>query len=196
MIVSNIGINVPGWLLARVAELPTHLPDTDELMAVLNEFAARNVAEGTGGPFAAAVVETATGEVVSIGTNLVLSSNLSLAHAEIVALGLAQTRLGLWDLSGDGVHRTLVVNAQPCAMCGGAVVWSGIHGLDFAATGADVEALTGFDEGPVSSDWKEQLEARGISVQVGRGSEEACKVLRDFGRQAQSGEATLYNARS
>lgn len=196
MTVPNIAIDVPDWLRDRTAELPTHLRDTDELMSVLNELAARNVAEGTGGPFAAAVIESETGKIVSIGTNLVLASNLSFAHAEIVALGLAQSRLGLWDLSGDGVHRTLVVNAQPCAMCGGAVVWSGVRALDFAVTGAEVEALTGFDEGPVSCDWKDQLEARGISVTVGRGAEEARNVLGDFGRQAQSGRATLYNARS
>lgn len=196
MTVPAIDITVPEWLHTRTAGLPTHFPDTDELMAVLNELAARNVAEGTGGPFAAAVVETETGKVISIGTNLVLASNLSLAHAEVVALGLAQTRLGRWDLSSDGVERTLVVNAQPCAMCGGALVWSGVNALDFAATGAEVEALTGFDEGPVSPDWRQQLERRGIAVRVGRGAEEARKVLGDFGRQAKSGDATLYNARA
>ena len=196
MTVPSITITVPEWLRTRAAELPTHLPDTDELMGVLNELAALNIAEGTGGPFAAAVVETETGKVVSIGTNLVLASNLSLAHAEIVALSLAQTRLGRWDLFGDGVERTLVVNAQPCAMCGGAVVWSGVRALEFAATGAEVEALTGFDEGPVSSDWREQFERRGITVTVGRGADGAHQVLGDFGRRAQSGQAILYNARA
>lgn len=189
-------VELPEWLRARRAQLPDSFDDLDDLVGALNELAATNVAEGTGGPFAAAVIETDTGRLVSVGVNLVLSSQLSLAHAEMVALGFAHARVGSWDLSETGKSHTLVVNAQPCAMCCGAVVWSGVKALDFSVFGAEVEALTGFDEGPVALDWRGQLEARGIRVTVGRLADDARRVLGDFGAKARRGQITLYNARS
>jgi len=76
------------------------------------------------------VVNTADGEVVSAGVNLVLSSGLSAAHAEVVALSLAQLRVGTWDLGAqDAADRELVVNWRPCAQCYGATMWSGVRRL-------------------------------------------------------------------
>lgn len=188
---TSFEVQVPGWL--QEAELPEVVTSEDALMDLLNELAARNVEEGTGGPFAAAVYDNATGEIVSIGVNLVLSANLSFAHAEMVTLSLAQQALGEWSLNADGRARTLMINAQPCAMCMGAIVWSGIAAIDFAALGSDVEDLTGFDEGPVSATWQDELESRGISVTIGRGEEAAHAVLEAFGARVASGDATLYN---
>jgi tRNA(Arg) A34 adenosine deaminase TadA len=186
-------VHVPEWLAAQSSRLLEPSASDDEIMHLLNRLAARNVREGTGGPFAAAVVDDESREIVAVGVNLVLSSNLSFAHAEMVALSLAQARLGVWNLRSDKRSRTLMVNAQPCAMCTGAVVWSGVTALDFSAARADVERLTGFDEGPVSVDWQEQLEARGISVSSGRCVAESLDVLRDFGERAREGSITLYN---
>ena len=162
-------------------------------MRSLNELAAQNVDEGSGGPFAAAVFDPRSGEIVSIGVNLVLSANLSFAHAEMVALSLAQKRVGAWRLNTNSRSLTMMINAQPCAMCTGAIVWSGIDEIDFAASGAEVEALTGFDEGPVSPTWRQELEARGITVRSGRGVTEARLVLAQFGSRVAAGDATLYN---
>ena len=38
----------------------------------------------------------------------------------------------------------LVVNAQPCAMCFGSLLWSGIRSVVTGASGEEVESITGF----------------------------------------------------
>ncbi len=51
------------------------------------------------------------------------------AHAEIVALREAATRLGVWRLDGC----TLVVTLEPCTMCAGALVLARVATLVFGA---------------------------------------------------------------
>ena len=186
-------VDLPPWLLAEQQAIPERLTDAAERIRLVNRLAARTVAEGTGGPFAALVVERGTGEVVAAGVNLVLHSNLATAHAEVVALSLAQTRTGHWNLAGKGAERMLVVNAQPCVMCLGALIWSGVRAVEVSATSADVVSATGFDEGPVPADWQAQLEQRGIAVATGLLRDESLAVLRDFRRQVEQGQAVLYN---
>ncbi len=50
------------------------------------------------------------------------------AHAEIVAIREAATRLGTWRLNGS----TMYVTVEPCAMCAGAIIQSRISRLIFA----------------------------------------------------------------
>lgn len=50
------------------------------------------------------------------------------AHAEIVALREAATRLGTWRLNGT----TLYVTMEPCSMCAGAIIQSRVSRLVFA----------------------------------------------------------------
>jgi tRNA(Arg) A34 adenosine deaminase TadA len=76
-------------------------------------------------------------------------------------------------------------------MCYGAVLWSGIERLVIAGEGDEVEQLTGFDEGPLVADWKEQFARRGIEVVVGLQREQALAVFEDFGRSG----AVVYNGR-
>jgi tRNA(Arg) A34 adenosine deaminase TadA len=137
-------------------------------------------------------VDPAKGELISVGVNVVLSSGLSSVHAEVMALSLAQARLGAWDLgSAGGRELQLVVNWRPCAMCYGALIWSGVKHLLIAGDGPECEALTGFDEGPMPEDWKAALEGRGIRVTSGVLREDAVAVFAEYGRSG----ALVYNAR-
>lgn len=190
---TELRVGVPDWLRDAQAAAPEYLGARAERFAFVNALAERNVEEGTGGPFAAAVVDEDTGVVVALGVNLVLHANVSSMHAEVVTLGLAQTRTGAWNLGRDvGHRRVLVVNAQPCVMCLGALLWSGVSALEFAADGATVERITGFDEGPVPGDWREQLVARGIDVhqEHDTGAEAALERYRDL---VESGVTARYN---
>ena len=185
-------LSLPPWLTALVPGLPLTLPTLDERMALVNSLADRNYREGNGGPFAAIVVDAVTGELVSVGVNVVLSSGVAGAHAEIMALGLAQRTIGSWDLGADPARPLeLVVNWRPCVMCYGATMWSGVRRLVVAGSGAELEALTGFDEGPMREDWAEQFEARGITVVQGVGRDEALRVFREYGEA----DVLVYNAR-
>jgi tRNA(Arg) A34 adenosine deaminase TadA len=189
---TSFSLSLPEWLVAELDELPERLPTVEDRMALVNRLADRNFREGNGGPFAAIVVDAATGRLVSVGVNVVLSSGISAAHAEVMALGLAQRATGGWDLGGTpGTTLQLVVNWRPCVMCYGASMWSGIRQLVVAGSGAELERLTGFDEGPMREDWAEQFEARGIAVTQDVGREEALAVFRAYGEAGK----LVYNAR-
>jgi tRNA(Arg) A34 adenosine deaminase TadA len=191
---TGFGVDLPAWFRDVQRELPDRIADPDDRSRLVIDLAQRNIIEGTGGPFAALVVDAADGTIVSAGVNLVLQSGLASAHAEVVALSLAQTRTGSWNLGADpSEDRILVVNAQPCLMCLGSLIWSGVRTVGFAASGKDVERITGFDEGPVPVDWREQLQRRGIAVHSGRLEQEAHAVLHDFADRVAIGTATLYN---
>ncbi len=187
---SEFSASLPPWLAVELDRVPSFLPTAEDRVSFVNGLADRNWREGNGGPFAAAVVDTESGKVVSVGVNVVLSSGLSSAHAEMMALSLAQVRAGHWDL-GSTLHLQLVVNWRPCAMCYGALIWSGVRHLLIAGSGPECEELTGFDEGPMPEGWAHQLERRGIGVVEGVLREEAIATFAAYGRS----DATVYNAR-
>jgi len=190
---SHFTLSLPDWAIAALNELPTHLPTLEERMTAVIEFSRQNFVRGTGGPFAAGVFERDSGRLVVIGVNRVVASRCSSAHAEIMALSLAQARLGVYDLGGPGLPaHQLVVNWRPCAMCYGAVPWSGVRSLVVAGEGPELEAITGFDEGPVHPDWRSELERRGIEVIGDVLRDEAIAVYREFA----ASNALVYNARA
>ena len=189
MLPTTLIMSLPVWV--NDVDRPhqwTHLTDR---MGFVLDLATRNVERGTGGPFAAAVFEQESGRLVSVGVNRVVPENSSLAHAEVLAIGLAQASLGTYDLGGPGQPRLqLVSSSQMCAMCLGAVVWSGVAEVVYSTTSGDVIATVGFDEGPTPPDYTHQLAHRGISVVAGVMRDEGLAVLR---RYVASG-GVVYNA--
>ena len=183
--------SLPDWLIDELPDVPRRLPSVEERMRLVNDLADRNWRAGNGGPFAAIVVDEASGELVSVGVNVVLSSGLTAAHAEVTALSLAQRALGRWDLGAEGADLSLIVNWRPCVQCYGATMWSGVRSLVVAGEGALLEELTGFDEGPVVEDWAQQFEDRGIRVTIGVGHDDAVAVYRAYG----ASDSVVYNAR-
>lgn len=185
-------LDLPAWAVAELNALPTHLATPAERMAAVLKFAQMNFQQGTGGPFAAGVFERDTGRLVVIGVNRVLASNCSSAHAEVMAISLAQQLLGVYDLGGPGLPaHQLVVNWRPCAMCFGAVLWSGVRSLVIAGDGPELEQITGFDEGPVTPVWRTELAQRGIELVEDVLREPALAVYREFAASQQF----VYNAR-
>lgn len=182
----QLTIALPPWLTAFESE-PLRLDGSSdaERMHWAIELAKRNVAEQTGGPFGAIVVEESTGTCIAAGVNLVVSSGLSLAHAESVAILLAQLRSGTYDLAGQPQKRySMYASGQPCIMCFGVLWWSGITRLVCAARGEDIESITSFREGPLPGNWPLLLSQRtGLpSIEVVQDvlRDEACDVLRSY----------------
>ncbi|MEV7072196.1 nucleoside deaminase [Streptomyces sp. NPDC091972] len=189
-------VTLPAWIDGELARVPAALPSREDRMRLVHRLADRNWRAGDGGPFAALVAERETGRIVSVGVNVVLSSGVSSAHAEVVALGLAQRATGGWDLGGAGLPaHELVVNWRPCVQCYGATMWSGVRGLVVAGEGPELEELTTFDEGPVGADWAEQFRARGIEVVGDVLRDEALAVFRGYRKAVDEGEVAVYNAR-
>ncbi len=182
-------IGLPPFLVQANSE-PRVLATPEARMGYVLELVRANIA-ADGGPFAAAVFEHDSGLLVAAGTNRVVSGYCSAAHAEILALSLAQAKLNTHDLSADGLPACeLVTSAEPCVMCFGAVIWSGVRSLICAAHSEDVEAI-GFDEGPRPENWMSELEARGITVTTGLLRDTARTLLREY--NARNG--VIYNAR-
>lgn len=149
--------------------------DDASIMRYVVALAWRNVREQTGGPFAAMIIDNDTGHVVSHGVNLVTSANCSVLHAEIIAIIIASERRKAWNLS-EGGSVTLFTSSEPCAMCLGAIPWSGIQRVVVAARDEDVRA-SGFDEGAKPDKWVEKFSQRGISVVRDVEREAALEVL-------------------
>jgi tRNA(Arg) A34 adenosine deaminase TadA len=176
MIIPKFEISLPDWLIAYISAEKIILPELEDRVRLVIKLSELNVKENTGGPFAAAVFDD-KGELIAPGVNLVQSANCSILHAEIVAIALAQKKLNRFDLSDGGkLKYELIASTEPCAMCYGAIPWSGVSRLVCSAKDADARAI-GFDEGPKLKDWKEQLEKRNICVQTDFLRDEAKAVL-------------------
>ena len=191
-VIGEFRLALPEWALTEISLLPTHLPSLTDRMREVIRFSRLNIEHQTGGPFAAGVFEVESGRLVTIGVNRVVPSHCSSAHAEVMALSLAQKEIGGFDLGAAGQpEHQLVVNWRPCAMCYGAVIWSGVTSLVIAGSGPELEAITGFDEGPVLTDWREELSKRNISVTDNVLKDEACAVYEQF----RDSGALVYNGR-
>jgi tRNA(Arg) A34 adenosine deaminase TadA len=185
----SLHITLPDWL-DQMIDWQRRYASVEERMGLAVAVARENVLQGTGGPFGAAVFEIDSGRLVSIGVNSVTRLNNSVLHAEVLALMLAQQRVGRFSLgaSGQPAHE-LVSSCEPCAMCLGATLWSGVRRLVCGASRADATALS-FEEGPVFPESWSYLERCGIEIAREVMRPEAAAVL-DLYRV--SGGA-IYNA--
>lgn len=184
----QVTATLPDWV-SNVVDWRTEYQTDEAKMGLAIELAKQNVVRRTGGPFGAAIFEASSGRVVSAGINSVVRLNNSVLHAEMLAIMLAQARLASYTLHADGVDHVLVSSCDPCAMCLGAVLWSGVRMVVTGAGRADANALD-FDEGPVFPESYAYLEARGITITRGVLRDEAAAVLelyREYG-------GPIYNA--
>lgn len=178
---------LPAWIKPFVAAHDPDFSTPEKRMAFVIALSAENIQQKTGGPFAAAVFDDQN-QLIAPGVNLVTSANCSILHAEIVAIALAQKTLGRYDLSDAGSEiYELVASTEPCAMCFGAVPWSGVKHLLCGARDEDARAV-GFDEGAKLSEWPEALQERDIDVTRDIDRKAAVSVLEDYAKQ----QGTIY----
>ncbi len=179
-------LSIPSWVSAFESSAGEDFGTCRARISFAVELSRRNIIEGTGGPFGAAVFDLEAGTLVAAGVNLVTRSNCSIAHAEMVAIMRAQQRLGTWNLASKGRFE-LATSCAPCAMCLGAAPWSGVCSLLCAARDEDARGI-GFDEGAKPTDWAGELKKRGIAVQQDLLRESAAAVLRAYA----AGGGTIY----
>jgi guanine deaminase len=92
-----------------------------------------------GGPFGAVVVRD--GQIVGRGWNKVTSTNDPTAHAEVVAIRDACSRLNTFSLAGCDLY----TSCEPCPLCLAAAYWARLGHIYYAANGDDAAAV-GFDD--------------------------------------------------
>jgi tRNA(Arg) A34 adenosine deaminase TadA len=185
---ANLTVSLPEWI-AEACHPGALFPSVEARMGLVIQLARTNVARSTGGPFGAAVFDIDSGEILAPGVNMVVPANAALAHAEMLAIAFAGRTLDSFDL---GVRATeLVSSAEPCAMCLGAVPWSGVRRLVCGARDEDARRI-GFDEGDKPTDWIGRLRRRGIDVVQDVFRTEATAVLEDYARAG----GPIYNGRA
>lgn len=186
---NQFSVQLPNWFDPESNDFHLASDDIKGAMQLAIDLSRANVTHKTGGPFGALVVNLSTGQIISAAVNCVEAQSCSAAHAEIVALSLAQASMKTWNLSDTEFSPlTLITSCEPCAMCLGAIPWSGVSQVICGANKDDAQAA-GFDEGARPSTWIEDLNARGIDVTTGVLREKAAAVLMEY---AQSGQ-TIYN---
>mmetsp|Transcript_18690 Transcript_18690/g.37492 ORF Transcript_18690/g.37492 Transcript_18690/m.37492 type:complete len:236 (-) Transcript_18690:351-1058(-) len=182
----SVSWDLPDWAVeySTPAAMAKSYATDEEMMAVAVELPRRNVAENTGGPFGAAVferLEDGTARLISVGCNRVVPMNNSGLHGETVAIQIAQAQLGLFSLRAEGGNFELFTSCEPCCMCLGATLWSGVNRLVCGAKKDDASAI-GFDEGPVFEESYAHLENSGVEVVRNILREEAAEVLSNYGK--------------
>lgn len=172
----------PEWLeryITETAERVVHEPE--EMMRIASELVVKNIQHNTGGPFGSIIVESLQGKIIGWGVNRIIPEQCCLFHGEIVAIWDAQQRLGTYDLGAPGMAPCiLVTSAAPCAMCMGAICWSGVKKLIWGASAGDVERILGFDEGPVHPEIIFELNKRKIEVIPNVLQELCCQGLQQY----------------
>jgi tRNA(Arg) A34 adenosine deaminase TadA len=185
---ASVLVTCPDWVDETIT-FGTRYDTDEDRMRLAIELARQNVLRGTGGPFGAAIFERATGALLSVGVNSVVRLNNSTLHAEMLAIMMAQHRIGSFTLAGSSSAYELVSSCDPCAMCLGAVLWSGVRRMVTGADRDDATALS-FEEGPVFPQSYTYLQERGVAVTRSVLRQEAAGVLELYRRQG----GQIYNA--
>jgi tRNA(Arg) A34 adenosine deaminase TadA len=171
-----VHVEYPDWV-SEVADFTRPYPTDEARMRLAIAVSRANVERGSGGPFGAAIFEADSGKLVAVGMNSVVRYNNCTLHGEMVAFMMAQQVVKSFTLSAPHLAtHELFTSCEPCAMCLGATLWSGVKRVVYGAQREDASRLN-FEEGPVFPESYKYLEDRGITIVRGLMREEARAVL-------------------
>ena len=151
------------------------LKHAQEIILQLQKELPLYIADGSG-PFLAAIYD-ADGHLIAKEANSVVNEGCSHNHAEMNTIKAAEKALNTYDLSSHNLR--LYVTAEPCLMCLGGIMWSGIKEVYYSVPSKRVEEITGFDEG-FKPHWLDEFKQRGITVYGNIEVEAGEKVLQDY----------------
>ena len=112
-------------------------------------------------PFGALLV-AANGAVLAAAENAQITEEQVLAHAEMNLLHRAVKEFSPDVLAAS----TLYTSAEPCAMCAGAIFWSGISRLVYGLSSDRLHELTGFSRQMLVASARDVLGRAGRQVEV------------------------------
>lgn len=131
------------------------------------------------GPFLAAIYDS-KGNLIAKAANNVVNKSCSNNHAETNAIKLAEKKLNTYDLSPYNL--SIYVTSEPCMMCLGSIMWSGIKAVYYGVPSNRVSKITGFDEG-FKPNWLSEFKKRGITVYGQIETDAGEQVLKDYVKQ-------------
>lgn len=125
-----------------------------------------------GGPFGAVI--TRDGQMIGRGWNRVTSTYDPTAHAEIVAIRAACSRLRNFTLAGCEIY----CSCEPCPLCLAAIYWSRLDHVYYAAT-CDDAAAAGFDDRGIYQEIVKPIAERTLPMEQAL-RDEACVALQTW----------------
>ena len=128
-------------------------------------------------PIGAVIVRD--GEIIARAHNRTEQAKDPTAHAEILAIREAASRLGGWRLPGCSMYVTI----EPCSMCAGAIVWSRIERLYIGAMDPKAGACGSLYNIPCDSRLNHNVE-----IETGLMGEECSRLMKDFFRKLRTEE--------
>ena len=192
MVNSELHFQLPNWLIKYENEIVNNIFVNDEdKMNIAIEISKQNILNKTGGPFGCAIFkisEDKKSTLLSLGCNIVTSNNNCTLHGEMVAIQLGQKKIQNYTFNKDDKYE-LFTSCEPCAMCLGATLWSGVHRVVSGATKSDAENI-GFKEGPVFDESYSYLKDNGIQITKNVLREKAKNILELY----KNNEGEIYNA--
>jgi guanine deaminase len=108
-------------------------------MARAIKLSVENVTSGRGGPFGSVIVKD--GAIIAEAANQVTVLNDPTAHAEVLVIREACTKLGVFELRDCEIY----TSCEPCPMCLGAIYWAHLSRIYFASAAGDASKV-GFDD--------------------------------------------------
>jgi tRNA(Arg) A34 adenosine deaminase TadA len=185
----RITIDYPSWV-ADIVDFDARLKTDEDRMRLAVQLSRENVERKSGGPFGAIMVESETGKLIAVGMYSVVRLHNCTLHGEMVAIMMAQERVKSFTLAAPGMPtHELVTSCEPCAMCLGTSLWSGVKRIVCGAGREDATRLR-FEEGPVFPQSYTYLEERGVKIVRNVLREEARAVLEAYRASGQP----IYNA--
>lgn len=188
---NTCSFKLPEWLVEyekNIKLVDFDIEDDIQKMKIAVQISKSNVLEKTGGPFGSAIFinDGKHSKLHSVGTNLVTTCNNCTLHGEMVAIQMGQKRIEHFSFSGGNYE--LYTSCEPCAMCLGAILWSGVKKVVCAATKDDAESI-GFNEGPVFPQSYQSLKEADIKVRREVLRSEALDILKMYKKN----DGKIYN---
>lgn len=165
----------PTPIIANEKIDPQKLQKAEKIITDLQAELYEHIKNGAG-PFLAAIYDE-NDRLIAKTANSVVGETCSHNHAEMNAIKAAEKALNTYDLSAHNL--SLYVTAEPCIMCLGGIMWSGIKAVYYGVPSSTVEQITGFDEG-FKPHWLEEFKKRGITVYGNIAVAAGKQVLRDY----------------
>jgi tRNA(Arg) A34 adenosine deaminase TadA len=148
-------------------------PDDERHLVTAIDLARRSREKGNH-PFGSLLVDS-EGEVVLEAENTAVAGGDLLGHAELNLARAACSQFGRDFLQGC----TLYTSTEPCAMCAGAIYWSGIGRVVYALSSETLEAIVNDEEG----ESRLALRCRRVFASGGRSVQVEGPLLEDRARE-------------
>jgi len=117
----------------------------------------KSVETGTG-PFGCVIIDQEN-KIIGEGHNMVTLNNDPTAHAEVVAIRNACSKLNNFSLEGC----TLYTSCEPCPMCLSAIYWSRIKTVYYGNTRSDAKHI-GFDDEFIYDEFNKPNEEKQVKL--------------------------------